>query len=318
MTRLRAVAVVALCAAFGVSLAARQTPALPPLMRPADVGNIPRPPADHQVAYGDDPNQIAELRLPSQAGPHPVVVLVHGGCWLSQAPRYLAAIGDALKRDGIASWNIEYRRLGQAGGGWPGTYRDVGRAIDHLRELATSHNLDLNRVIVVGHSAGGHLAMWAATRQRIPPSSALFIAKPLSIRGVINLAGTVDMTANIADMEEKCRGPVVTDMLGGVPAAVPARYREVSANTMLPLGVPQILIWGEHEDGESLHACLAGGPRRDSILAAELRSAIVETSNADDRRRLVLRGARPAISFARSRPSRPARIVAGWSASRFS
>jgi acetyl esterase/lipase len=73
----------------------------------------------------------------------------------AEAARYLAAMGDVLKADGIASWNIEYRRLGQPGGGWPGTYLDVGRAIDHLRELATPYKLDLNRVVVLGHSAGG-------------------------------------------------------------------------------------------------------------------------------------------------------------------
>jgi acetyl esterase/lipase len=250
-----------------------QTAAPQTLMRPADVGKIPRPPADHQIAYGDDPNQIAELRLASRPGPLPVVVLVHGGCWRSEAARYLAAMGDALKSDGIASWSIGYRRLGQAGGGWPGTYLDVGRAIDQLREVAPTYRLDLNRVVVLGHSAGGHLAMWAATRQRIAAGSPLFIAKPLPIRGVINLAGTIDMTANIAHMEEKCRGTVVTNLLGGTPTAVPQRYEQVSANTMLPLGVPQVLIWGEHED-------FVPQPLAEQYVAAATR--------AGDRARLIL------------------------------
>lgn len=234
--------------ASGAGVRALAQPAPPALMRPADIGKVPRPPADYTLPYGQDPNQIGELRLPSGPGPHPIIVLVHGGCWMPQAARYLAAMGDELKKDGIASWSIEYRRIGQPGGGWPGTYVDVGHAIDHLRELATPHRLDLNRVVVLGHSAGGHLAMWAATRQRIAAESALFIPKPLPIRGVINLAGTIDMAANIPHMEQACRGPVVTDLMGGAPAAVPGRYREASANTMLPLGVPQILIWGEHED----------------------------------------------------------------------
>ena len=242
--------IIALSGALCVSLTAlpRQTAAPPTLMRPADLRKLPMPAADHQFSYGDDPNQIGELRLPPRPGPHPVVVLVHGGCFQPGAARYLAAMGDTLKSDGIASWNIEYRRLGQPGGGWPGTYLDVGRAIDYLRELAAPYKLDLNRVVVLGHSAGGHLTMWAATRQRIAPKSPLFISKPLRIRGVINLAGPIDMTANIEHYEEMCRGPVVTRMLGGPPAAVPERYREASPNTMLPLGVPQILIWGEHED----------------------------------------------------------------------
>ena len=217
-------------------------------MRPADIGKLPMPPADYTHPYGQDANQIGELRLPVGSGPHPVIVLVHGGCWMPRAARYLAAMGDELKKDGIASWNIGYRRIGERGGGWPGTYLDVGRAIDHLRDLAAPYKLDLNRVVVLGHSAGGHLAMWAGTRRRIDATSPLFIPRPLPIRGVINLAGTIDMTANIARMEERCRGPVVTDLMGGPPSAVPDRYKQVSANATLPLGVAQVLIWGEHED----------------------------------------------------------------------
>jgi acetyl esterase/lipase len=240
--------VIAVVLAYGAVVAAQAQQAAPALMRPADIGKLPMPPASHTLPYGQDANQIGELRLPAGPGPHPIIVLVHGGCWMPQAARYLAAMGDELKKDGIASWNIEYRRIGQPGAGWPGTYLDVGHAIDHLRDLAAPYKLNLNRVVVLGHSAGGHLAMWAATRQRIAAKSPLFISKPLPIRGVINLAGTIDMTANIPHMEQACRGPVVTALMGGAPAAVPERYREASANTMLPLGVPQILIWGEHED----------------------------------------------------------------------
>ena len=100
-------------------------------------------------------------------------------------------MGDALKDEGIASWNIEYRRLRQNGSGWPGTYLDVRRAIDHLRQLATQYDLDLTRVVVVGHSAGGHLAMWSGTRHRLPPESAVHIPNPLPLRSVVNLAGTL-------------------------------------------------------------------------------------------------------------------------------
>jgi acetyl esterase/lipase len=228
----------------------RGATAKPALMTPADLQSLPARDADHRVPYGDDPNQFADLRLPSTRGPHPVVVLVHGGCWKANYAtlRDLAPMGDALKGAGIASWNIEYRRLGHPGGGWPGTYADVGRAIDHLRQVAPRHDLDLSRVAVVGHSAGGHLAMWTAMRQRLSPKSSLFSADPLPLRGVINLAGTIDMRENIAHMERECRDTVVTSVLGGTPASVPERYREVTATTMVPLGVEQILIWGEHEE----------------------------------------------------------------------
>ena len=232
-----------------VPTASPQQPASnPALMKPADIGKLPMPPADRDLAYGADPNQIGELRLPSTPGPHPVIVLVHGGCWMPIAGRYLAAIGDRLKEDGIASWNIGYRRIGQPGGAWPGTYLDVGRAIDYLREIAPRYRLDPTRVAVLGHSAGGHLAMWAGTRHRLARTSQLYTANPLPLRGVINLAGVIDMSANIAQYEQKCRGPVVTGLMGGTPEAVPERYKEVSAQTFLPLGLSQVLIWGEHED----------------------------------------------------------------------
>jgi acetyl esterase/lipase len=112
------------------------------------------------VTYGADANQFAELRVPSGAGPHPVVVLVHGGCFKTYGSfADLAPMGDALKARGIATLNVEYRRVDQAGGGWPNTYLDVGNAVDRVRSLAKEYRLDVSRVVIVGHSAGGHLAM---------------------------------------------------------------------------------------------------------------------------------------------------------------
>ena len=222
----------------------------PAVLAPGELEKLPASPPDHRLEYGADPNQFGELRLPARRGPHPVAVLVHGGCWKAEyaSLRDLAPMGDALKREGIASWNVEYRRLRQQGSGWPGTYLDVGAAVDHLRQLATKFDLDLSRVVVVGHSAGGHLAMWSGARQRLSSKSALRIPDPLPLRGVINLAGTIDMTENIANMESRCRDTVVTTLLGGTPSAVAERYQDVSATAMLPLQVPQVLIWGEHED----------------------------------------------------------------------
>jgi acetyl esterase/lipase len=222
----------------------------PALMIPGELEKLPARPPDHRIAYGNDTNQFGELRVPAGRGPHPVAVLVHGGCWKAEYAtlRDLASMGDALEDAGIASWNIEYRRLRQDGSGWPGSYRDIGAAIEHLREVAPKHALDLTRVVIVGHSAGGHLAMWSAIRHRLTASSDLYVPNPLPIQGVINLAGTIDMTQNIADMEAGCRDTVVTSLLGGSPESVPARYREVSATAMLPLGVAQVLVWGEHEN----------------------------------------------------------------------
>lgn len=220
------------------------------LMTPGELQALPSQAPDLRVAYGSDSNQSGQLRIPAGPGPHPVAVLIHGGCFKADYAtlRDLAPMGDALKRMGIATWNIEYRRLGQPGGGWPETYLDVGRAVDHLRVLAGPHALDLDRVVVVGHSAGGHLAMWAAGRRRVPSGSDIHVADPLPVRGVLNLAGPVDLTANIAGYEGLCRDTVITDLLGGTPATAPERYAQASPMRLLPLGIPQMLLLGEHEE----------------------------------------------------------------------
>ena len=211
---------------------------------------LPSNPADLRLSYGTDANQFGELRVPSGAGPYPVAILIHGGCWKAEYAtlRDLAPMADRLKAKGIATWNIEYRRLAQAGSGWPGTYLDVGRGVDFLRSIAAQNHLDLSRVIVVGHSAGGHLAMWVAARSRLPKGSLIYASDPLTIRGVIDLAGTADMEAFIPVEEHGCGGAVVEQMLGGKPAEVPEHYAQSSAVKMLPLGVPQTLFWGKRDD----------------------------------------------------------------------
>jgi acetyl esterase/lipase len=230
------------------SAAAATTPAA--LMTPDNLVAAPYPQPDHRLTYGADSNQFGELRLPRGRGPHPVVVLVHGGCFKADyaSLRDLAGFAAALTADGIATWNVEYRRLGQPGGGWPGTYLDVGRAVDHLRTLATQHALDLDRVVVVGHSAGGHLAHWTATRGRQPADGPLRVADPIPLRGVVNLAGPIDLTANIEGYQTLCRDSVITSLMGGTPATVPAHYAQASPIRMLPLGVPQVVVTGSHEE----------------------------------------------------------------------
>lgn len=244
-----------LCALAGIVLASSPALAAPlqsrprPPMTPPEFQALPSGPADHRIAYGDDPNQFGDLRLPSSGGPFPVVVLIHGGCWKAAFAtlRDLAPMAEALKAEGIATWNIEYRRLPQPGSGWPGTYRDVGQGLDHLRSLAGRYPLDMGRVAVVGHSAGGHLALWAAARPRLPESSELRVANPLQMRGVIDLAGAPDMAAEMRIEVDACGSPVVQELLGGTPASVPERYAQASAIEMVPLGVRQILVWGSRD-----------------------------------------------------------------------
>jgi acetyl esterase/lipase len=219
------------------------------LMTPAQFQALPSKPADYRLSYGTDPSQFGELRVPSGVGPYPVAILIHGGCWKAELAtlRDLAPMADALKAKGIATWDIEYRRLGQAGSGWPGTYLDVGRGVDYLRSIAAQNHLDLTRVIAVGHSNGGLLAMWVAARSRLPKSSLIYVSDPLPIRGVIDLAGVIDLEAFISIEQHICGGPVVEEVLGGKPAEVPEHYAQASAIKMLPLGVPQILICGRRD-----------------------------------------------------------------------
>jgi acetyl esterase/lipase len=246
------VLLVAFLSAISSAHAQRQAgaPRSAPLMTAGDLDALPSHAPDQRIAYGADSSQYGELRVPAGRGPHPVVILVHGGCFKAAyaTSRYFGAMADTLKSEGVATWNVEYRRLGQPGGGWPGTYLDIGKAVDHLRTIAPKYNLDLNHVVIVGHSAGGHLAMWAAARPRVPAASPLHVADPLRVRGVVDLAGPVDMTANIAGYQALCRDTVITSLLGGTPATVPERYAQASAINLLPLGIPQVLVMGTHED----------------------------------------------------------------------
>ena len=124
----------------------------------------------------------------------------------------------------------------------------LARGLDYLRSIAVENHLDLTRVVVVGHSAGGHLAMWVAARSRLPKVSPVYFSDPLPIRGVIDLAGTADMEAFIPLEQHGCAASVVEQMLGGKPDEVADHYAQASAIKMLPLGVPQILVWGQRDD----------------------------------------------------------------------
>jgi acetyl esterase/lipase len=199
-------------------------------------------PADARIAYGSGPQQYGELWRPSGRGPHPVAIVLHGGCWSAEyGEAHIRPVCAALAREGIAAWCLEYRRVGDEGGGWPGTLEDVARGADHLREIAAAQDLDLGRVIAVGHSAGGHLALWLAARHRLPATDALRGANPIALRGVVGLAAIPDLAR--AASAHVC-GDAVTDLLGGSPSAEPARYAEASPLALLPLGVPQHLVHG--------------------------------------------------------------------------
>jgi acetyl esterase/lipase len=211
-----------------------------------DILDRPAPTADARIAYGPDRFQFADLRLPAGAGPHPVVLGIHGGYWRARyGLEYFGHVCAALTATGAATWNIEYRRLGNRGGGWPGTFLDVGLALDHLRTLAQTHSLDLSRVVAIGHSAGGQLALWAAGRQRIPVGSDLHATTPLPLRGAVALAGVCDLRQAWA---LRLSDGVTNQLMGGAPERWPARYAAASPAELLPLGIPQVLIHGTADE----------------------------------------------------------------------
>ena len=222
-------------------------------LRPADLLKIDVPAPDRTLHYGADPLQFGELRLPKTKGPHVIVMLIHGGCFVDRIPNIdprgptvelLKPFAEALTRAGVATWNIEYRRVGNAGGGWPGTFLDVASAADFLRTVAPSYSLDLDRVIVVGHSAGGPLALWMAARSKLPTSSAVYTKSPLALKAVINVDGPPDLASAQPKERQFCPVPAISQFMGGTPTDQPQRYLEGSALSFLPLGISQTIVVG--------------------------------------------------------------------------
>jgi len=214
-------------------------------MTARDLLALPQPPADHRVGYGPGPRQFGELSLPERGGPHPVAIVIHGGCW--EAPwglDHVRGLCAALAAEGIAVWSLEYRRLGDDGGGWTGTFEDVARGADHVRELARRFPLDPGRVVAAGHSAGGHLALWLAGRHRLPEGSSLRGRDPLRLRGVVSLAGIPDLRAGAA---RRVCGDAIERLLGGPPARREERLGLASPAGLLPLGLPQRLVCGARD-----------------------------------------------------------------------
>jgi acetyl esterase/lipase len=235
---------------------------------PRDVDGLPSRPADARVNYATtDALQFGELRLPKGRGPFPVAIVIHGGCWVSKFAtlQNTAAFADALRDAGVATWNVEYRRLDNPGGGWPGTFADVAAAADYVATLAKPHDLDLSRVVVVGHSAGAHLALWVAARSRLPSNSPLYQKSPLRVRAAVALGGPGDLRDFTTYARNICGAPVIEQLLGGTPQAVPDRYAQASPAELLPFGTRQVLIVGAEDGVMPLRA-------RDAYIAAATKA----------------------------------------------
>ena len=237
----------AFCLIFGQLTASASAQ---PSMRPRDVDALVSSTPALIAKYGTDALQFGELRLPKSdkgdkdEGPFPVLMVIHGGCWtkgFAQA-RNTAALASKLAESGIATWNIEYRQVGDEGGGWPGSFQDWAAATDYLRVLAKTQPLDLSRIAVTGHSAGAHAALWIAARSKLAKSSEIRGDDPLPVHGAIAIDGPGDIASLIGLDAKICGKPVIEPLMGGSPTTQPARYAQGSPSALLPLGVPQYLI----------------------------------------------------------------------------
>ncbi len=241
-----------LCAAAGAAaVGASAAPADAVVTQPLDLPGylaLKGPAPDKRIVYGPAPSQFVELFKPAGAGPHPVVVLIHGGCWTRHYDgiEQMRNMAGALAKQGIAVWSVEYRRHDEEGGGYPGMYQDVATAVDLLKHEAKASALDLARIVAVGHSAGGHLAQWAVSRHKLPEWSPAWTPQPLPIKTVISLGGLADLRNEAALIRTSC--DCESSFIAGKPSAQrPDIFADTSPAELLPAGVHTVLIHGERD-----------------------------------------------------------------------
>lgn len=198
-----------------------------------DILTLPPPPADVRLAYGSDPNQFADLRLPKSKGPHRTAINIHGGFWRAKYNLdHGAHLCAALTAKDIATANLEYRRVGNEGGAWPNTFADIRNAYSFLLQNAGQHNLDPHKFLVMGHSAGGQLALCLAAHER-------------GLTRVVSLAGVVDLRRAY---ELHLSNNAVVEFLRGTPAEIPDHYREADPMQLAIPDAHQWLIHGSADD----------------------------------------------------------------------
>jgi acetyl esterase/lipase len=199
------------------------------------------------LRYGDLPDHVADVRLPSGNERRPLAMVVHGGFWMAEFDRAHAGPQSVGLADaGYVVATVDYRRVGQRGGGWPGTFDDVAALTDAVPRLvaaALPDRVDSSRVLLVGHSAGGHLAAWAAARHRLPKESPWHLAEPLQV-GVVSLAGVLDLeqSERLGLGEHAAR-----QLLGGSPRRQRERYAVANPAALLPTGGRLVAVHGARD-----------------------------------------------------------------------
>lgn len=197
---------------------------------------------DHHISFGPDSTQYGDLWLPDDRDAHTSVIMIHGGCWLAIYPgvELMNAMAEDLSSRGFAVWNIDYRRIGHPGGGYPGTFLDVASGADMFRSIADEFNLPKDRIIAAGHSAGGHLATWLALRRQISPESDLYTENPIDIDAVISLAGINDLERYARYGASPCGEKTIEQLIGLENRSEP--FTDTSPSKLLPLDIPLVEI----------------------------------------------------------------------------
>lgn len=217
------------------------------------------PPANRRIAYGAGQSQFGDLRVPQGSGPFPLAIVIHGGFWRAQYDLlHIGHLCAALTELGIATWSLEYRRVGEPGGGWPGTFDDVLAGTAYAPNLPAK--LDFTRVLTIGHSAGGHLALWLATQ-----------SLPFALRAALSLAGVSDL---VMAAQLNLGNGAAQALLGGNSDEVEERYVQASPRARLPLGVPHTLIHGVHD------SIVPVAMSRDYVAAAGTEATLREVADA--------------------------------------
>lgn len=216
----------------------------PPLMTWPDLTSRPLPSPTHTFRYADHAAGVVDVWLPAGPGPHPVIVMVHGGCWQKAiADRTLMNYAaEDLRRRGLAVWNIEYRGVDEAGGGYPGTFLDVAAAIDALATAPAGWNLDRGRVAAFGHSAGGHLAAWASASDLLPEGSALIVPRAVALDSVLISGGLVDLEASAPVTLKTCLSDIRPQLVGPASDERPDVFADTSLARLVPVSAEHVSV----------------------------------------------------------------------------
>jgi acetyl esterase/lipase len=210
-----------------------------------DVLTRPAPPPDTTIRYGPTRDQVIDIRLPAAQQARPLVIVIHGGFWRAEWDRaHAGPLSAALAQAGYVVATIEYRRTGQVDTGWPATFDDVSGAtavMPAVLEETMRGRVDLDRTVVVGHSAGGHLALWLAGRVAMPAESGWQPHESPPWRGVVSLAGVADLAA--AD-DLHLDDDAARALMGGSRGEVPERFAVADPSRLLPSGVRVRLLHG--------------------------------------------------------------------------